>query len=318
METNDSAYSAAKLREFVKNRVKQNDDLYQHTAIVEPGSDAEQMLSFMEAIYDSPDDLPHYLQATKAARDLRRSAATRHVGKSVDDLPSFVVGLTERDADVSSVEAYAEIQNSLVNNHAPYLTVIFGSPNTGKTTLAVLYVELWNQLATLKYDTDRDPVVVSNASSLGIADYSAQSIGEFRELLFGSDDWFSSDGSEGEPPTISPDTPVLFLFDECSTHLDARTNSRQVAQHYTPLLKRFAKIKCDAIHIGHSGYDVHKELRRDTLMTEFIFKEDKKTADVYERMDEDKGADHKYQLNEIPEPSTYVDPDDFAPWSWDE
>ena len=315
MEGDDTAYSAAKLRDYIRGDVRENRDLYSHTGIVEPGSSPSKMLSYLNSIYEPDESMPPSFDETTAANHLRKAAATEHVGSKVKDMQSFAVGLTEQDASVSDAHAYSQLQSSLVNNRAPYLSLIFGAPNTGKTSYAILLAELWSQLTELKYDTTAKPLVLSNASNLPLVDRTITSIEDFRTTLFGSDDFLESSG--GTPPEISPETPVLWIFDEASTHLDARTNSREVAHQYTPLLKRFAKVNTDAIHIGHSGKDIHKELRRATLMTEFVFKQDKTTAEVHARMDDDVGDELKYKLTEIPKPSTYVDPDDLAPWGWD-
>jgi len=90
----------------------------------------------------------------------------------------------------------------------------------------------------------------------------------------------------------------------------------KLANHCTPLLKRFAKVNTDAIHIGHSGLDVHKELRRSTVITKFIFKTELKTAQVYEDMIENQGNNLKYELTGLPDTTISYDPD-FAPWPWD-
>ena len=316
MEISDQTYSAAKLREFVRGDIKENDDLYRHTGIVDLDSSSQEMLSFLKGIYDGRGDLPSKFEDTRVAKTLRRTAASEYVGSQVEDVPAFAVGITEKDVEISPAQAFAKIQNSILNNGAPYTAVFFGGMNLGKTSNALLYAELWKELAPTKYETDTEPVICSNARTLSIADHCLQSIDEFRTYLFGSDGWFESGGQHGTPPVISPETPTLWIFDECSTHLDARTNSHHVANEYTPLLKRFAKVNTDAIHIGHSGYDIHKELRRATLTTEFIFKTAKKTAEVYEDMIEDQGNTLKYELTEIPDTSISYDPDDLAPWSW--
>ncbi|WP_336327875.1 hypothetical protein [Halovenus sp. HT40] len=318
METSDRTFSAAKLREYVNDDLGENDDLYGHTGIVHPESKTQEMLSFLEGIYDPHQEgLPPDLQDTKAAQTLRRTAASRHVGSEVEDTPAFAVGVTEKDVDVSPAQAFSQIQNSIINNGAPYTAVFFGGMNSGKTSTALLYSELWKDLVGLKYDTRKEPVILSNARSLSIADYCLQNVEEFRRHLFGADGWFESGGEDGTPPVIDPDRPKLWIFDECSTHLDARTNNYEVANHYTPLLKRFAKVNTDAIHIGHSGYDVHKELRRPTIITEFVFKTEVKTAEVYEDMIEDQGNTLKYELTGVPDTSVSYDPDDMAPWSWE-
>ena len=315
--TESNTFSAAKLREYVLGRLGDNKELHPHSGLVEPGSTEEDLLTFIASLRPPRDgsELPPDLSASKAAVDLHRAAATSHVGSRIEDVPAYVSGLTDKEAEISSAKLFSKIQSSIVNNGAPYLCTMFGAPNAGKTSLAVLYIELWESLSEIKYPHTPDPVVLSN-SSLPCVDHVVRDIDTFREMLFGCDGWFSSNGDIGTPPTIDPDTPTMWLFDEASTHLDARTHSREVAHQYTPLLKRFAKVNTDAIHIGHSGKDIHTELRRGTLMTEFIFKTDLKTATVYDRMQDDLGVDELYSLIEIPEPSSHVDPDDFAPWSW--
>lgn len=317
MDNSDSTFSSAKLREFVRGEIKQNDDLHHHTGLVDPDSEAQDMLSFMESIYRSDDDLPHDLQATKAAQTLRRSAASEHVGRSVEDTSAYAVGLTDKSAEIAPAAAFSKMTNSLHNNGAPYTAVVFGGMNLGKTSYALLLTELWTEVAPLKYQTEEDPVILTNAESITAADRVVQSFTEFRDLLFGSDGWAESDGRKGTPPEISPETPVLWFFDECSTHLDARTNNYEVASNYTPLLKRFAKVNTDALHLGHSGFDVHAELRRATIITEFIFKNSLESASVFESMRDDQGHELLYELHDIPDTSLTYDPDDFAPWTWD-
>lgn len=234
---------------------------------------------------------------------------------SGDDRAS-AVGLTEQEVDISSVRAFGKLQRSLLNEGAPYVSVIFGRMNYGKTSFACLLLELWLELVPLKYDRD-DPVVLSNAATLGPADYVVQDIETLRELVFGDREYFESDGDRGEPPELDPDRPKFWFFDECSTHLDARTYQYEVAKHYTPLVKRFAKVNTDTVHLGHSGLDIHPELRRHTISTEFVFKTSLRTAEVYRSMDEDRGVDRKYQIQNIPDTSITYNPDDFAPFSWD-
>lgn len=138
------------------------------------------------------------------------------------------------------------------------------------------------ELVPLKYDRD-DPVVLSNAATLGRADYVVQDIETLRELVFGNREYFESDGDRGEPPELDPDRPKFWFFDEYSTHLDARTYQYEVAKHYTPLVKRFAKVNADSVHLGHLGLDIHPELRRSTISTEFIFKSGLEEAKVYKK-----------------------------------
>jgi len=314
-----SDYSSALLGEFLRGEVGRNTELYEHTALVEPYSDSSELLSFIESIYDpqSDDDLPARAGQTKVSEVVRRTAATDHVGEHVSNPAETAIGVTENDPSMTGHQAFSKIQNSLYNNQAPYIGVMFGSPNTGKTNFACTSIELWRELVPMKYGTD-DFYIISNLPSLDVCDYYVSSVDEFRALLFGDETYTETGGNEGTPPEIDPDTPVFFMFDECSTHLDARTHRHEVAKYYTPLLKRFAKVNCDAMHIAHSGLDVHPELRRHTITTEFIFKESKTEARVYEKMEDDEGTDQKYLLTDIPATSLNYSPDDFSPWKWEQ
>lgn len=310
-------FGAAKLRDHVRGEIGENEDFYHHTGLV--SGDALELMSFMEGIYEGDhDDLPADFQQTRVAKIVRRSGATRHIGQQISDHENYAVGVTEQDVDISQAQAFGRLQESNINERAPYICVMFGAPNKGKTSLALLILELWRELAPTKYEIsgDYEPAILTNASSISAATHIVQDITRFKELVFGSDQWFESDGEQGEPPEIEPERPKFWLFDECSTHLDARTNAHEVSTQYLPLVKRFAKVNLDSAHLGHSGMDIHKDLRRSLIATEFIFKTGKKTADVYADMHEDSGTNKKYELTEIPDTSISYSPDDFAPFSW--
>lgn len=311
------AFPSAKLRDFIRGEIRENTDLYPHTGLAPSGSDAVALLSFVESVYDPAEDgrLPSRFEDSRAAETVRRMAATDHVGGAVQDLPSFAVGLTETEVDVSEARAFSRIANSLLNEGAPYNALVFGGMNRGKTGFAGLWLELWRELVPLKYGRN-DPVVISNMRTLEAADYVVTDIQEFKLLIFGDAEYVDTGGEKGTPPILDHETPKWWHFDECSTHLDARTFAYEVTNQYLPLVKRFAKVRLDGIHLGHSGMDIHADMRRSNIATEFIFKTSLKSAEVFERMFEDGGAGLKYVLKEVPETSIEYDPDDFSPWSW--
>lgn len=318
MQSDDLSFAASKLRDFVQGRVNENDSLHEHTGMV--GSEDAELLSFLTETYRGEKDMPARLEDTEAYRAFTRTAATKQMGEAVSagnsSLMSYVVGLTDSSVGIEDTHAFARMAKSILNEMAPYVGLMFGRMNYGKTSLALLYIELWRSLIEVKYGTD-DGLVVTNVASLDAADRIVTDIEDFRYLIFGNSEYWNSNGEKGNPPVIDKDTPVFWLFDETSTHLDARTNSWEVANLYTPLVKRFAKANVDAMHIGHSGMDVHPELRRENISTEFIFKTSLKTADVFARMDDDAGADLKYELEEIPDTTLNFDPDDWSPWNWE-
>lgn len=318
----DGAFSSAKLREFVQGRVKSNEDLYPHTGLVGSDAPAGELLSFLEAL-GLEAELGTTAGETFVGRTLRRSAATRHVGRSVGDVPSFAVGITDRDVEIGAAQAVGKMVSSLVNEGAAYIGTMFGAPKAGKTALAALQLELYLEVAPMKYgltDGDEGPVVLTNMRTLrpSVETYYVTSMDELNRLVFGDVEYQESDGERGTPPELDEARPKWWHFDECSTHLDARVFRHEVATQYTPKLKRFGKVRMDSIHIGHSGYDIHPELRRETISTEFIFKTSRKTAEVFERMHEHRGSELKYELQDIPMSKVPYDPNDFSPWEWSE
>lgn len=308
MPEDSSQFASAKLREYIRGELDkpESDNLLPHTGVVDPGGEAHEMLTFLE-LAEMGDSRP--------AEMLRQAGSTSYVGQSVDDVSSFVVGLTDREVDISQSQALAKIARSLINEGAPYVGVWFGAMNRGKTGHALLWLELWRELVPLKYGRD-DPVVVSNMTELEAADYTATDVEELRRLVFGDEEWWESEREEGVPPVIEAERPVWWHFDEASKHMDARTYGYEVPNEYLPLVKKMAKVNCDASHLGHSGMDIHADMRRRDISTEFIFKTAVKSAEVYEAMHEDQGVELKYELADIPETSIDYDPDDFSPWNW--
>jgi hypothetical protein len=47
-----------------------------------------------------------------------------------------------------------------------------------------------------------------------------------------------------------------------------------------------------------------------------VFKTELKTAEVYDRMVDERGVDLKYVLKDIPETTLKYNPNDYSPWSW--
>lgn len=91
-----------------------------------------------------------------------------------------------------------------------------------------------------------------------------------------------------------------------------------MAQQFTPLAKRFAKIGVDVFGtIGHTGKG--PEVKR--LTTLGVWKVEKKVAESFDRWpaDSDRPADRLFggPVENIPAARSYYSADDAAPWSWD-
>lgn len=84
--TDDDTFGAAKLRESIRGQLnsKENTDHYLHTGLVEPGSTIDEILSFVESIYDPDSEArPTRFSETSVAKTLRRRCATDYVGAGI-------------------------------------------------------------------------------------------------------------------------------------------------------------------------------------------------------------------------------------------
>jgi hypothetical protein len=109
------------------------------------------------------------------------------------------------------------------------------------------------------------------------------------------------------------------VIDEGSTHFDARTNSRDVATQWSPLLKRMSKLGVElVIVIGHTGKDVDPEMKRLTSLS--FYKTEPKTVDFYRRWpaDSDRPTDQLFggTIESLEATAVQYDPDEPAPWNW--
>ena len=187
------------------------------------------------------------------------------------------------------------INDQLDNHGATAFVVGAGNLNTGKTNTMSLLVEQHD------YVLD-DLLVLSNVRSWDRTDHVVTSAHELAVTLL-----------------EHRDVPKVIVLDEASTHLDSRTNSREVATQWTPLAKRFSKIGVDTCGvICHTGKDLHPEAKR--LATFCFFKTQPDVAEFYDRWpaDADFPADRLFggDIEDLEPTVADYHPDDAAPWEW--
>ncbi|MFC7230331.1 hypothetical protein ACFQMM_01165 [Saliphagus sp. GCM10025308] len=115
------------------------------------------------------------------------------------------------------------------------------------------------------------------------------------------------------------DVPKMVVVDEGSTHFDARTYSYEVANQWSPLIKRMSKLGVEVCAvIGHTGKDVDPEVKRLTNLA--LFKSAPETAEFFSEWpaESDFPADRLFggSLENLEATSTGYDPDEPAPWAW--
>jgi hypothetical protein len=301
-DTDEHLLVAAKLREQLRGDLDGGDGTYRHGGIV-PDPDHRSAYSFVESVFRSGPDRDTIEATEFADSELGRicfeafatDTATEAVHSGDSTVLSHLTGITEQDLDGSALRLPMRLNKHLDNHGATAFVVGAGNPNTGKTNTMSLLVELRD------YVLD-DLLVLSNVRSWERTDHVVTSAHDLAVTLL-----------------EHRDVPKVIVLDEASTHLDSRTNSRQVATQWTPLAKRFSKIGVDTCGvICHTGKDLHPEAKR--LATLCFYKTQPDVAEFYERWpaDADFPTDRLFggDIDDLEPTGVEYDPDDAAPWSW--
>lgn len=289
-DSDERMLTAAKLAEQVRGGLESDVDLHAHAGLVDD-PDHRTALSFLEGV----DVWSRSSLRREALPTLLTEEATQAVLSGRHGQLSNFVGLTEAELTASEVRLLSQLSDALDNNGAPAFVSAAGNPETGKTNTMWLLVELRSHLLD-------DYLVVSNAAG-SLTDRRVTSMHDLVCTLI-----------------EERDRPKAVVLDEGSTHFDARTYSREVAQQFTPAAKRFAKLGVDLCGvICHTGKDLHPEAKRLTTLA--FWKDSKTQAEFFGNWpaDADTPIDPLFSgpVGDVEPTSVEYDPDDSAPWSWD-
>jgi len=291
-DLNEELFTAAKLYEQVAGDLDGDRRLLDHAGLPVDDSTSKH-LSFIESTLEADWSSSRLAAASEAT--ITSGAASRAVTEGDATALSYLVGVTERELDGSSLRLPLQLNAAMDNNDATAFIGGAGNPNTGKTNFVAL-------LAELRRATVDDLLVISNARTWP-----------------GTDELVTSAHDLAVTCLEHRDRPKFVFIDEGSTHFDARTHSREVAVQFTPLAKRFAKIGVDVFAtVGHTGKDLHPEVKR--LLTLAFFKTAKKSVDFYGNWpaDADMPTDRLFggTIENLEAALDEPDPDDAAPWAW--
>jgi hypothetical protein len=301
-DSDEGLLTVAKLREVIRGDLDGGDRLHDHAGVV-PDDQDRAALSFVEsAIADTDAVEANSFARTQLGSELaakyETDAATRAVANGNGSLAAHLVGITEQDLNASSLTVTAELMQLLDSDGTLTTVLAAGRPNTGKSNTMFL---LLGDMARIVFDDDL--LVISNADSWDGSDLTVTSM---HDLMLSLVEY--------------RERPKTFVLDEASRHMDARTNSYEVASQWSPAIKSFSKLGVEACGaIGHTGKDVDPEAKRLTNLA--FWKDAPEEATFYERWpaesDRPDGELFPGELSEIEPTLTSYDPDDVAPWSWD-
>lgn len=287
---------AAKLREQLIGNLEPPEDsqIRSWAGLVEP--EAIDALGIADAAARDLEGAPELLE-TEFGQDVLGSLASKRANSALErgngPILSYLTGITEQDLEADQIKLVGWLVDELESDELT-TALVAGRPNTGKTNL----VWLLEEIASRRID---DLVTISNARA-GVVDHRATSAHELTVLLL-----------------RHRMKPKFVVVDEGSTHFDARTQQYNVADQWSPLLKRMAKLNvCAVVVVGHTGKDVDPEVKR--LTTLGIYKTAVDEAGFYESWphESDRPADQLFggDVSSLEPTAVDYDPDEPAPWSW--
>jgi hypothetical protein len=249
--------------------------------------------------YDPEPRMPASYWGSQHAQRLLRQHGTEaaQTALSSGDLSraEYLTGWQDYDADVSGLKAAQQLEDWLLFSERVKVCYLAGHMGEGKTDFAHLMVEVVRHRSQRHHDLDAADVRTNIPSSElpSITDYD-----RFREWV--------EDGSV--------DSNRWFIFDEASSQLTGYSHDRaEVEQLVSSLVKRARKSGCNFILIGHTGMDLHADLRR---LADYVEKPSLKSARFYSSVKRGDGVGHLFDLGGLPETSLQYDTADEAPWDW--
>jgi len=280
---NSSAYKAAQLAQFLKEEdefEKAPADWW--SAIIDDRETLE-LLNYYESILSEP------IEETSVGRELIRQNANEAVFDAISNQNLSKMASQRGFPYSKNVGGTRELLNLIDRIEDGYIAYIFGNMGTGKTDFAILLAELWTRTVSGEIGT--------NISSLDEKD---RHIERFDTL----EKWVSESGEK------------LYIFDEASSYASGYgSDAGNVTKHFRSLLRTFRKNRSNLLIIGHTGKDVHPDVRR--LSTDIIEKSSQKEASIYNSIENGEGIDKKAELDGI-EPTTWnFDTNEESRWFWD-
>lgn len=198
----------------------------------------------------------------------------------------YITGYSPNREELSSIGLVKKLLNRITREG--YCAYIFGKVGVGKTDFALLLSEIWK--------LNDEGEVGLNIESFEEKDQLIRSFSELKK-------WLEKSGEK------------LFVFDEASSYAGGYGEQGYRARNLVKLLKRFRKYDASLLIIGHTGKDVHPEIRRSCH--DVIEKVGKKKARFWEKLKDGEGKGLELEIDDIPKTGYSYDTDELTQWSWE-
>jgi hypothetical protein len=254
------------------------------------------VLAFFDEVYEPTGDMPQNFHNTKLARRIIKRGGTETIAKAIEQGDStragYISGLADFTSDVSGMLTLQQLESWLLDDVAKMI-YLAGHMGTGKTDLAHLMIEV------VQHRYAQQDVEIEARTNIETSEL--RTINEYGDLQ----EWMTSGSSDDEK---------WFIFDEASSELSGYSHDRaKVEQLMSSMVKKMRKNGVSMIIIGHTGMDLHPDLRR---LSDFVKKQSTKTADAYASVKKGEGTGHLFRLDRIPPTSLEYDTEDEAEWEW--
>lgn len=290
--------ATAAFREYQRGQTDKEPVVYPWAGLVDRSDEA-----LFAALSQAFEDRGSF-EATGIHDRLLKASASRNAARAVRQdnrsvLQNFV-GETGEKRDMSGVPTLRKIRESI--SRPAYVAYIFGAMGNGKTDFALLLAELWqDEKESRGYDVE----LASNIKTWE----GGETIRRYDDYL----EWL-----EVEDGDFS-DVRRLFIFDEASSHASGYSEDADDARRMGKLVNVIRKKMASIIIIGHTGKDVHPDIRRKA--THFIKKESLKEACISTPETDSQGRmspEVEIELKGVPPTNETFETDEESRWAWGE
>lgn len=307
--------TSAELSEVVKGNLKGNSETVpKHTGRV-PENHRE-FVAYLESMYqhESHPDLPPNFEDTNLGSSVMELAESKKVSKAIKDgdisTMKYITGIQEYENKLNGLHTLRELKSHMEGG--TYIAYTFGFMGNGKTD----FVNLFGEIAKKELDY----TIGTNQKTLQEKDRYIPAFGDLKDWISNGHGFSNLEELEDlrQDNKLEPKQRKLMIFDEGSNWASGYSNDAFDTQELLgKLVKIFRKVGAILIIIGHTGKDIHPDIRR--LSTHCIHKTGKKTADFYKTVDENgEGQGLEKSVSGIPPTNFTYDTNEICFWSWRE
>jgi hypothetical protein len=312
-QAKDKFFASAEMSEKVKGNLDENDSLHEHTGFVTEDDKIDLISEMATAYHGKHPEMPNNFADSKLGTILRKHYATKLGSKAVKNgnvsQIKFLTGMQSYQNDASSIQSIMNLENR-IGNEGSYVAYMFATMGAGKTSFASLMGEIAKR--RLNYEIGSNIRSIYDNSD---SDAYFYTFGDFLKWLAEGVEIEQLQDIERMDIDLERNNK-LFIFDEASNYASGYSgDSHDTQEKLGKTIKLVRKVGGSMIIIGHTGKDIHPDIRR--LTDDIIFKKSKKVAEFYEDVENAEPKNLKHKESGIPDSNWDYDTNEITFWSWE-